>query len=162
MSHIIIEIKNKILKIKLNDKINKLKKEDIIKIFCLINTFNTLEKTKGNEYNSAYICVKYFNNMLITEHINIFKLVRCPNLYEFVKYFIKINEKFDKQNTETKLDLNDYFDQTNVISQKILIIMVFDIESTEEEINKKSKKLLNILKINNINNEIFNIIENEK
>jgi hypothetical protein len=76
-------------------------------------------------------------------------------LYDFVKYFKDVDEKYNSQSSTTKLDLDDYFNQVNEISQVILIIMVFDIESKEEEILIMSNKIRETLKINNMDKEIF-------
>jgi hypothetical protein len=76
-------------------------------------------------------------------------------LYDFVKYFKDVDEKYNSQSSTTKLDLDDYFNQVNEISQEILIIMVFDIESKEEEILIVSNKIRETLKINNMDKEIF-------
>jgi hypothetical protein len=48
-----IDINKKIFKIKMIDKVNELKKEDIISVFCMILAFKIEEKRKGNEYDSA-------------------------------------------------------------------------------------------------------------
>ena len=96
--------------------------------------------------------------MVITENINIFNLVRLPELYSFVNYIKKIEKNFDSQNTETKINLNDYFTKTENISQEIVILMMFDIESTSFELVKTQEKLINSLKITNADIEIFNLI----
>ena len=96
--------------------------------------------------------------MVITENINIFNLVRLPELYNFVNYIKKIEKNFDSQNTETKVNLNDYFTQTENISQEIVILMMFDIESTSCELIKTQEKLINNLKLTNADIEIFNLI----
>ena len=64
--------------------------------------------------------------MVITENINIFNLVRLPELYNFVNYIKKIEKNFDSQNTETKVNLNDYFTQTENISQNTLTKLYLD------------------------------------
>ena len=56
-----------------------------------------------NEYDKAWLKIKYVRNLLITENIDVFNIVRIPNLYEFASYFT----------------------QTENISQKIVITMVF-------------------------------------
>jgi hypothetical protein len=66
-----------------------------------------------------------------------------------------VDEKYNSQSSTTKLDLDDYFNQVNELSQEILIIMVFDIESREEEILIMSKKIKETLKINDMDKEIF-------
>ena len=100
--------------------------------------------------------------MTTTEYINIFNLVRIPSFYDFVKYFKNINTKFSTQETETKINLNDYLIETENISQEIILILVFNIETSIEEIQKKEKILLKYLEINNMQNEIFSILEKEK
>ena len=75
--------------------------------------------------------------MIISEYINIFKIIRTPFIYEFIKYFKNIDEKFNKQNIETKLDINEYLEEIEEISQEIIIIMIFKIETNEEDLIKK-------------------------
>lgn len=146
------------MKIKLEDKINELKKDDIIDVFCLIWAFKIEEKKKGNEYDSAWIKIKYIKNLVITENINIFNLVRLPDLYNFVNYIKKIEKNFDSQNTETKMHLDDYFNQIHNVSQEIVILMVFEIESDIIEIERTKEKLKNNLKITNSDVEVFDLI----
>lgn len=153
-----IEINKKIMKIKLEDKINELKKDDIIDVFCLIWAFKIEEKKKGNEYDSAWIKIRYIKNLVITENINIFNLVRLPDLYNFVNYIKKIEKNFDSQNTETKMHLDDYFNQIHNVSQEIVILMVFEIESDIIEIKRTKEKLKNNLKITNSDVEVFDLI----
>jgi hypothetical protein len=93
----------------------------------------------------------------VNEYINIFKIIRKPFLYDFVKYFKSIDEKYVSQNSETKLNLDDYFNQIDEISQEILIIMVFNIESKRDEIMKIKEIIKESLKINNMDKEIFKI-----
>lgn len=85
----------------MNEKINEISNKNLIELFCIINAFNIKEIEKGNEYNKGWIKIKYIKEMSITEYINIFKLVRIPILYDFVKYFKEIEEKFENQNVET-------------------------------------------------------------
>jgi hypothetical protein len=93
----------------------------------------------------------------VNEYINIFKIIRKPFLYDFVKYFKSIDEKYGSQNSETKLNLDDYFNQIDEISQEILIIMVFNIESKRDEIMKIKEIIKESLKINSMDKEIFKI-----
>ena len=153
-----IDINKKIFKIRMIDRIDELKKEDIVRIFCMILAFKIEEKRKGNEYDSAWIKIKYQRNLIITENINIFNLVRLPELYNFVNYIKKIEKNFDSQNTDTKINLNDYFTQTENISQEIVILMMFNIESKSFELIKTQEKLINSLKITNADIEVFNLI----
>ena len=153
-----IEINKKIMKIKLEDKINELKKDDIIDVFCLIWAFKIEEKKKGNEYDSAWIKIRYIKNLVITENINIFNLVRLPDLYNFVNYIKKIEKNFDSQNTETKMHLDDYFNQIHNVSQEIVILMMFEIESDIIEIKRTKEKLKNNLKMTNSDVEVFDLI----
>jgi len=154
-----IEINKKILKIKILEKINELKKENIIDIFCIIWAFKIEEKKRGNEYDSAWIKIKYIKNLVITENINVFNIVRIPDLYSFVNYIKKIERNFDSQNTETKINLDDYFTQTENISQEIVILMMFEIESEEEKIKETKEKLKNNLKMTGADIEIFDLIK---
>lgn len=153
-----VEINKKIMKIKLEDKINELKKDDIIDVFCLIWAFKIEEKKKGNEYDSAWIKIRYIKNLVITENINIFNLVRLPDLYNFVNYIKKIEKNFDSQNTETKMHLDDYFNQIHNVSQEIVILMMFEIESDIIEIKRTKEKLKNNLKMTNSDVEVFDLI----
>ncbi len=97
--------------------------------------------------------------MSITEYINIFKLVRIPILYDFVKYFKEIEEKFENQNIETKINVNDYIQETQQISQEIIIEMVFDIKCSIEEIEEIKKTLIESIKINKVDISIFKILK---
>ena len=133
-------IENNLLKIELENKINEVSEGDLIKIYCIVRAFKILERQKGNEYDKVWLKIKYVQGTLITEYINIFKLIRNAEVYEFLKYFLTINERFDIQNTETKLHLEDYFEQTENISQEILIKMVFAIMITKEELHKETEK----------------------
>ncbi len=92
---------------------------------------------------------------MITEYLNIFKIVRKPYLSEFVTYFTKIEEKFSTQSNDTKITLDDYFNEIEEISQEIIIVMVFEIDSDNELIQKKKQRILSILKINDMDVEIF-------
>jgi hypothetical protein len=116
-----------------------------------------VETKKGNEYDKAWIKVEYMQGFEVNEYINIFKIVRRPFLYDFVKYFRSINEKYGSQNSATKLNLDDYFNQIDELSQEILIIMVFNIESEKNEIMRIKEIIKESLKINNMDKEIFKI-----
>jgi len=145
------------LKIKIDEKINDISEENIIDLFCFISAFQRVETKKGNEYDKAWLKVEYMQGFEVNEYINIFKIIRKPFLYDFVKYFKSIDEKYGSQNSETKLNLNDYFNQIDEISQEILIIMVFNIESKRDEIMKIKEIIKESLKINNMDKEIFKI-----
>lgn len=136
--------------------------KDIIELFCIINAFKMLEPKKGNEYERAYIKVKYLEQMIITEYINIFNLIRVPTFYEFVKYFWTFEKRMSQQSNDTDPKINDYLWQSEEISQKIIIIMVFEIKSTKIEIDNKAKFLLESIKINEMDKEIFTILKKEK
>lgn len=99
--------------------------------------------------------------MIITEHINIFNLVRIPNLYDFVRYFKKMRIKFDTQSSDTKMDINDYLEQTENISQEIIIVMIFNIETNMDNLIKKKEEVISFLKVNNLNEDIFDIIDDD-
>ena len=96
--------------------------------------------------------------MMVSEYINIFKLVRTPFIYEFVKYFKNIDEKFNKQNTETKIDINEYLEEIDEISQEIIIIMVFKIETKEEDLLREATNLAKLFKLG-YSDEMFNNIK---
>ena len=106
---------------------NELIREDVIKIFSIIEAFQKLETKKGNECEHGWIKLTYIKEMKTTEYINIFKLIRKPILYDFLSYFLSINENFSKQNVDTKLNLDDYTESIENTSQEIIIIMVFKI-----------------------------------
>lgn len=165
MSHNIIKnfiIKDKIIKIIIEDKIDKIEDNNLIDLFCIINAINTLEIKKGNEYEKAYIKLKYIDNMVINEYINIFTIVRVPVFYEFVKYFKSIKKNIEEQNVETKIDINEYLSKIENVSQEVIITMIFNIESTEKDIKIKKDMFKQLIKINNMDIEIFNIIKKEK
>jgi hypothetical protein len=46
--------------------------------------------------------------MIITEYLNIFKLVKKPFMYEFINYFKSIKPKFDTQISDTEEDISEY------------------------------------------------------
>jgi hypothetical protein len=139
-------IKENTIRIKIEEKINKISNENLIEIFCTILAFNELEKEKGNDYNKVWLNIKYKKEMIISEYINIFKIIRTPFIYEFIKYFKNIDEKFNKQNIETKLDINEYLEEIEEISQEIIIIMIFKIETNEEDLIKKKNNLIKLFK----------------
>lgn len=139
-------IKENTIKIKIEEKINKISNENLIEIFCTILAFNELEKEKGNDYNKVWLNIKYKKEMIISEYINIFKIIRTPFIYEFIKYFKNIDEKFNKQNIETKLDINEYLEEIEEISQEIIIIMIFKIETSEEDLIEKRNNLIKLFK----------------
>ena len=139
-------IKENTIRIKIEEKINKISNENLIEIFCTILAFNELEKEKGNDYNKVWLNIKYKKEMIISEYINIFKIIRTPFIYEFIKYFKNIDEKFNKQNIETKLDINEYLEEIEEISQEIIIIMIFKIETSEENLIKKRNNLIKLFK----------------
>lgn len=139
-------IKENTIRIKIEEKINKISNENLIEIFCTILAFNELEKEKGNDYNKVWLNIKYKKEMIISEYINIFKIIRTPFIYEFIKYFKNIDEKFNKQNIETKLDINEYLEEIEEISQEIIIIMIFKIETNEEDLIKKRNNLIKLFK----------------
>lgn len=139
-------IKENTIRIKIEEKINKISNENLIEIFCTILAFNELEKEKGNDYNKVWLNIKYKKEMIISEYINIFKIIRTPFIYEFIKYFKNIDEKFNKQNIETKLDINEYLEEIEEISQEIIIIMIFKIETSEEDLIEKRNNLIKLFK----------------
>lgn len=150
-----IYVWEKCLKIKLDEKINNMSEKNIIELFCLVSAFQVVETKKGNEYDKAWIKVEYVQGFEVSEYINIFKIIRKPFLYDFVKYFKSIYEKHSSQSSTTRLDLDDYFNQINEISQEILIIMVFDIESKKDEIIKVKEVIKRSLEVNDMDKEIF-------
>jgi hypothetical protein len=66
---------------------------------------------------------------------------------------------YDSQNVDTKISLNDYFTQTENISQEIIITMVFEIESKVEDVEKTRNTLLKSLKMSGSDKEVFEIIK---
>jgi len=152
-------IKENTIRIKIEEKINKLSNENLINIFCTILAFNISEREKkGNDYNKVWLNIKYKKEMIVSEYINIFKLIRTPFIYEFVKYFKNIDEKFNKQNTETKIDINEYLEEIEEISQEIIIIMVFKIETKEEDLLREANNLIKLFKLS-YSEEMFNNIK---
>lgn len=149
------EIKEKILKIKMKEKINEISEENIIELYCIITSLKIKERKKGNEYDKAWIKIKYLKGTIITEYLNIFKIVREPLLFDFVNYFKSIKEKISNQNTDTKLNINEYWESEENISQEIIIIMVFNIETTEEELNIKKEEIKKQIKIAGIEETVF-------
>ncbi len=145
-----MEIKENTMRIKIDEKINKVKKENLIKIFSIIAALKKLEK--GNEYDKAWIHLRYKKEMMVSEYINIFKIVRKPFLYDFMSYFENIDEKFNRQNTETKINLDDYLEEIEEISQEILIIMVFEIKTSKKEIVKEAERIIKMIEISDIMN----------
>ena len=147
MSLIIMKIiiKENEFKLIIKKKMSKLVKEDIIKIFSILESFKKLEIKKGNEYEHGWIKLTYLKEMKTSEYINIFKLVRNPILYDFLSYFLTINENFNKQSTDTKINLDDYIESMEETSQEIIIIMVFKITTKHNQIEKKSKKIENFI-----------------
>jgi hypothetical protein len=93
--------------------------------------------------------------MIIIERINIFKLVRLPYLYDMIKFFKKIKENYNQQETNTKLNLNDYFEEKEEISQNITIIMVFNINSKVNNLRKNKDKLYKLSQ-NFLDKDFFN------
>lgn len=160
MSHIIINyyIENKFLRISIEKNIVELNKNEIFEIYGIIHAIRILEIKKGNEYDNPYLEIKYSTNMVITEYINIFNLCRTYNNYEILKYFINFKEKFNIQNTDTNLILDEYIIKKENISQKIFIVFICNIRSTLEEIQTYKNKLLQLINID----EIYEIIKNEK
>ena len=75
-----------------------------------------------------------------------------------MNYIKKIEKNFDSQNTETKMHLDDYFNQIHDVSQEIVILMIFEIESDIIEIERTKEKLKNNLKITNSDVEVFDLI----
>lgn len=154
-----VSIDNNMLKINIDFKIDEIDKHILIELFCIINAFKTLEKKNGNEYDKAFIKLEYEENMIIEEYINIFNLIRSPNFYEFMKYFLTIRNRTQSQNVETKLNIDDYLNRNENISQKIIIIMVFKIESNIDELSSKVEKLISIIKMTDIDDFINDILK---
>jgi len=138
----LIKIKERVLEIVLKSKINKLSDDELIETFVLLKTFKKLEKKKGNEYESAFIKIRYIKHMAEVEYINIFKIVRNPMTFDFMEYFLKFEEKFEEQNTDSKVSVNEYIGETRNVSQSICITMMFKIETTLEELLIKKNSLL--------------------
>lgn len=143
----------------MKDKINEIKESDLIELFCIIDSFRILEIKRGNEYDNVCLKIKYISDFVVSEYINIFKLIRSPQLYDFVRYFLKFEEKFDSQSSNTKMDIDDYLFQTVEISQEIIITTIFKILVTEKELHAKKEMLMKMLQINNIDREIFDIVK---
>lgn len=115
----------------------------------------------GNEYETAFIKLSYLNNMPIIEYINIFKMVRNPNLFDVAKFFLKFDEKFNRQNSDTNIALDDYILEVENITQEINITMVFNIKTNSDTLYTESLKILKILKIDNSDEETLALIKKE-
>lgn len=154
-----IKINENILKIEIDEKINEISEKNLIELFCIVSAFQQIENKNGNEYDKAWLKIEYIKSMLIKEYMNIFKIIRTPTIVEFLKYFTSIEEKFNIQNTETRINMEDYIETTEEISQEIIISMIFNIKTNENEIKKRKEIILNTLKINNMDTEIFKLIK---
>jgi hypothetical protein len=125
-------IKDNMIKISISENITKVKINEIIDIFSTIKALEFLEK--NNVCEKAYMKIKYKENMIVTEYLNIFNVIRTPFLYDFINFFKEFKEKYSMQNNDTKVDLDDYFEEIEDISQEIVIIMLFNIQHKIEEI----------------------------
>jgi hypothetical protein len=131
-------ITENILKIKIKKKITELNEAEIKSLYILIIVFIDKEKEKGNIPEQAHIKITYKQNIQISDYINMFKIINKPLLHDFTEFFKKrIKEIFDKQNTNTKMNIDDYITQTEHISQEIEIEMVFVINTNKNEILEK-------------------------
>lgn len=162
MSHYIIEIRNNTITIFIKNKINELEDVEILNMFYIVKAIKLLETSKGNEYKNAFLILKYVESMLIKEYINIFTLVRLPSFHEFINYFLTFEEKFDKQNTNTKNYINDYLEASTNISQSVYIEFIFKIETTFEELNEKIMEVKKIIEFDDSHLEIINILKKIK
>ena len=90
-------------------------------------------------------------------YLNIFKIIRNPLLHDFIDFFINFKEKFNSQSNDTKIDINEYINNIENVSQEILVTMVFDIKTNNEEIEKKANDIIKILKVDDIDQYIKNI-----
>lgn len=162
MSHYIIEIRNNTITIFIKNKINELEDVEILNMFYIVKAIKLLETSKGNEYKNAFLILKYVESMLIKEYINIFTLVRLPSFHEFINYFLTFEEKFDKQNTNTKNYINDYLEASTNISQSVYIEFIFKIETTFEELNEKIMEVKKIIEFDDSHLEIINILKKKK
>lgn len=160
MSHSII--KENIYEIILTDKIENLKEEDLINLFCTIQAFKTLEIKKGNEFEKIFIKMKYMDSMLVTEYLNIFNLIRKATFYEFIKYFINFKKRVETQGPDTKLNINEYLNKIENVSQSVFIKMIFNIDTSIEELEKEKKKYYRLLTVGNIHQEIIKSVKDEK
>ena len=133
-------IKDNKFEINIDEKLTKIKKENLIQIYCYIRSLIILEKDIGNEIDKAWIQIKYQENILITEYINIFKLIRKGTYSDFVEFFRDIEKKYSKQNIDTKMNIDCYIEELENYTQKIQIKMVFKITTEETLINNRKKK----------------------
>lgn len=131
------------IKIKINNKINNLTKLEILEIYCIIYIIKQEEVNIGNDFEKAFLKIKILKEIQITEYINIYSLVREPIFYEFLKYFKNFKNKFNEQNLDTKLNINDYFSEIENISQEIILTLIFKPQITIKIIEEKQKKLFN-------------------
>lgn len=145
-----METRANTIKFKIKSKIDELTIKEIIDIYTTLCAIRICEKRLGNEYIKAHIKIKYTKETEITEYLNIFNIARTPLLYELAIYLKTIKKKYNEQMIETKLEINDYFTDTENTSQEIQIITQFNIQSTHEEILKKKKILLRSIELSDI------------
>lgn len=143
MTHISMKMIGNNIKIKINNKINNLTKLEILEIYCIIYIIKQEEVNIGNDFEKAFLKIKILKEIQITEYINIYSLVREPIFYEFLKYFKNFKNKFNEQNLDTKLNINDYFSEIENISQEIILTLIFKPQITIKIIEEKQKKLFN-------------------
>lgn len=143
MTHISMKMIGNNIKIKINNKINNLTKLEILEIYCIIYIIKQEEVNIGNDFEKAFLKIKILKETQITEYINIYSLVREPIFYEFLKYFKNFKNKFNEQNLDTKLNINDYFSEIENISQEIILTLIFKPQITIKIIEEKQKKLFN-------------------
>lgn len=132
--------------------------EEITEIFCSITSIKELEEEKGNTLDIAIIKIKYKENMIITERINIFGLIKGGSLYEYIKYFKNFKKKFSEQETDTKIKLDEYIKEEIEISQEIEIKMVFEMVSSIKDIEERSKTILEAINITSIDKKIWKLL----
>lgn len=127
-------------------RLDNLNEDDIYYIFSIFITINKLEK--NNEYKDAFIKIEYSDVFKNIEYINIFKMVRVPILVDLLEFFKKIknNIELKEQSIDTKLNINDYNSNIEIVSQEIIINMVYNIKTEKNVINKNVIKELKRIK----------------
>ena len=152
-----IEINKDHFIIILDKKINKLNNNDLIDLFCIISALLDLEK--NNELEKATINIRYKDDMMNQDYINILGIVRGINFYSFIKYFKEFEEKFNNQNINTKLIINDYSEKNEIIDQKIILKMIFEINIKEKKLLTAKEKIKEHIKINKHHKSIFKLFK---
>ncbi len=143
--------------IKIKKNLDDLNDDDILNIYCRIKAFIIEEIKNGNMIEKSWLYIKYKSEFKNKKYINIIRIIKEINLYDFKNYFKNFKKNMLNQNYETKLNINDYLFIKEETSQKIVIKMSFNIKTKNEKIKEKEKKIKEILEESNILNKINEI-----